>query len=394
MADGGHTLGIAFGGWRNDGAAAFLPSGETGAARDGVAFHQLVGRLRSAGATIRLADYALAALAAQAGRFTSAAPIARAVHVSVDGYTALLRTAALHAGVDTGARFVDARIGEDGIIDALTLADGAEIAPLLVLDCSGSAAIVASRTSPAFEDWSAWLPCDRVVVRVMPADGAPPPYAQIDTHDAGWVATWPMDGVDVHLICSAGGEGRPFRSGRRLEAWRGNCVALGAAGGLIEPLHPTALIVLVRALARLIQLWPATRRAPVEAAAFNRAGGRTMEGARDFIVAHYAVAGRAGAFWDERRAMTLPVRLAAKRDLFAARGRLPMFDDEPFEVEDRAAMFDAMGLVPRRYDALADLVPMSVIERHLAEHRARIIAQVRTLPPYTRSVAPVRTVTA
>ena len=79
-----------------------------------------------------------------------------------------------------------------------------------------------------------------------------------------------LDGADVRLTCSIGGTGKPFRAARRVEAWRGNCVALGAAAGLLEPLHPTALTLLLRSLAQLIQLWPAGPQAPVEAAAFNR----------------------------------------------------------------------------------------------------------------------------
>lgn len=383
----GHALGVAFGGWRGDGTAAFLPYGEMGASCEGIAFHHLAGRLRAAGQTVRLADYAVAALAAQAGRFAPTAPITRALHVPVARYVALLRAAALHAGVVIApAPFAAAAIDEDGLVRLLKLEDGTEIQPLVVLDCSGAAATIAGRSSPAFEDWSDWLPCNHAHAETVDADGTPPPYTRVDADTAGWTATWPLDGVDVRLTCSVDGVGRPFRAGRRVEAWRGNCIALGAAAGVLEPLHPTALTLLLGALARLIQLWPAGPHAPTEAAAFNRADAGAIEGARDFLIAHYATAGRPGAFWDARRAGALPERLMAKRDLFAARGRLPMFDEEPFEEADWAAMFDAMGLAPRRHDARADLIPIATIERHLADHRAKIIAQVRTLPPYAPTV--------
>ena len=388
---GGHALGVALGGWRGDGAAAFLSYGETGAALDGIAFHQLVGRLRAGGPPVRLADYALSAVAAQAGRFAPDTPIAHALLLPVAPYAALLREAALRGGAERAAAgFAEAQIGADGIVEMVTLADGGAIEPLLVLDCSGTAARVASRTSPALEDWSDWLPCDRTHTETFPAEGAPPPYTQVDAQDAGWTATWPLDGADVRLTCSRGGDGKPFRAGRRVEAWRGNCIALGAAAGLLEPLHPTALTLVLRSIAHMIQLWPAGPHAPVEAAAFNRSAAAALEGARDFLVAHYAVAGRTGAFWGDRRAAAIPETLVSKRDLFAARGRLPMYDDEPFEEEDWVVMFDAMGLVPRRHDARADLLPLATIERHLSDQRARIIAHVRTLPPYAQAMAGLR----
>ncbi|MEX7455699.1 tryptophan 7-halogenase, partial [Pseudomonas aeruginosa] len=76
-------------------------------------------------------------------------------------------------------------------------------------------------------------------------------------------------------------------------------MALGAAAGLIEPLHPTALTVLLRSLAQLIQLWPTERRAPIEARAFNRFTANAMTGARNFVVAQKAAGLGTGAFVDE-----------------------------------------------------------------------------------------------
>ena len=386
---GGHALGVAFGGWRNDGAAAFLPYGETGAPRQGIAFHQLVARVRAAGHPVRLADYSAAALAAQAGRCADTS-IPHALHLPTSRYLALIRAAAVNAGVQQPpAPLATSAVDATGIVTQLLFGDGSTIAPLLVLDCSGAPASVAGQLGSAFEDWSDWLPCDHRHVEVIAAKGAPPPYSQVDAHDSGWTATWPQDGVDVRLTCSAEGSGERFRSGRRVDIWRGNCIALGAAAGILEPLHPTALTLLLSSLARLIQLWPANPLAPIEAAAFNRATAAAWDGARDFVIAHYAVAGRAGSFWEQRRSVAVPGQLEAKRDLFAARGRLPMFDEEPFDEADWAAMFDALGLNPRRYDARADLIPLTDIEEHLAEQRTRAIAQVRALPRYLDVMAPL-----
>ena len=376
---GGYALGTVLAGWRADGASAFLSYGETGAPLDGVVFHHLVGRLRQSGKVVRSADYALAALAAQAGRFDPAAPIARALHLGSADYAALLRRAACALGV---AAVLPAAPGPvDAHATTLRLADGTTVTPFLWIDCTGIA-------DPAdFEDWGHWLPCNRTATETVAAAGAPPPYVQIDAQDDGWVAGYALGGADVRIACSMGGVGRPFRQGARTAPWTGNRVALGAASCVLEPLHPIALPLLLRALARLIQHWPGDGGDPVAAAAFNRGTAGEQVRARDFLIAHYAAAGRPGPYWQARRGALLPDGVAAKRDLFAARGRLPMFDDEPYEEEDWVAMFDAMGLVPRRHDALADLIPVAQIERHLAAHRAAIIDRVRTLPPYAAVIA-------
>ncbi|RZM32756.1 MAG: hypothetical protein EOP67_25985, partial [Sphingomonas sp.] len=183
---GGHALGVAFGGWRKDGTAAFLSYGETGAPLQGIAFHQLAGRLRKDGIHVRLADYALSAVAAQSGRFALEAPIAHALHLPVERYAAVMRAAAMNFGAScANAPFAHAQIDASGIVETLELTDSTSIAPLLVLDCSGSSARIASRTAPAFEDWSAWLPGDRTHTQTLSAAGAPPPYTQVDAQGSG-----------------------------------------------------------------------------------------------------------------------------------------------------------------------------------------------------------------
>jgi tryptophan halogenase len=382
--EGGYALGTAFAGWRADGAAGFLPYGEIGAPLDGVPFRQLVGRLRAAGGSVRLADHAAAALAAQAGRFAAEVALPRALVLPVDRYAAAVRDAATAAGArPASAPLHDLAIDDRGTVAAITLADGGRIAPLLVLDCSDGAALAANRVSPAMRSWAQWLPCDRTEVATLPVADAPLLYAQVVAQDAGWQATWSLPGADIRLVCRQGGGGRAFRQGARDAPWRGNTIALGAAACTIEPLHPIAPTLLLRSLARLIQLWPGDPHAPVEAAAYNRATANEQDRARDVVVAHYAAAGRAGGFWDARRAAP-PAAVAAKLALFAARGRVPMADDEIFEEDDWAAMLDAMGIVPRRHDALADLIPISAIERHLAAQRAGIVDAVRAIPAYVR----------
>ncbi|WP_164066698.1 tryptophan 7-halogenase, partial [Serratia marcescens] len=74
------------------------------------------------------------------------------------------------------------------------LRDGTRIAADLWLDCSGSAALLASRLDRGWEDWSAWLPCDRVIETWSEVEGVPPPHAHAGAFEAGWQRTVPLIG--------------------------------------------------------------------------------------------------------------------------------------------------------------------------------------------------------
>jgi tryptophan halogenase len=74
---------------------------------------------------------------------------------------------------------------------------------------------------------------------------------------------------------------------------------------------------------------------------------------------------------------------------------VPMYDGELFEEEDWLTLFEAQGLRPRRYNALAAALPLTQVDEHCAKLRQAIIAGVKTLPShadYLRSIhaAPVR----
>lgn len=353
-ASGGVTAaGTALSGWRADGADSFLPYGETGEPLEGVTFRQLAARWRAAGRSIRLVDYAPAALAAQAGREIGPA-LPRAFYLPGRAYAGALRAVALAHGATEAERLP---------------AD-----PLLVLDASGD--------DGSAEDWTGWhdlLPCDRLRTQVEPA--AAVTYAHVAAAADGWDGIWPLAQQGVRLSVRQGGPGQPFRQGRRGVAWTGNRIRLGAAYCVLEPMHPLGLALLIRQLARLLLLFPATAEAPAAAAEFNRWSAQEADRARDVVAAHYLAAGRRGRWWAARRTVTPPAPLAHKLQLFAARGRLPMDDGEPWEEEDWAAMLDAIGMEPRGHDALADRLSLAEVEAHLHAVRARTVAAVRAMPP-------------
>lgn len=386
-------LGMAFSGWAGSGAW-FLPFGETGAPIGSVPFHQVAARLRAAGATVRLADHSLGAMAAQAGRFALPSPDPRsplstldfALHLPTDALTAVLR------GADESAPLAHVQTN-DGRIAALDLADESRIEADLYLDCTGNAALlIGGALGEPFESWRHWFPCDRVVTHVVPDGDAPPVYALHQAHAAGWSASIPLDGAMTTVEFRAGtSDGRPFESGLRRAPWCGNCVAIGSAAAAIEPLFATPLTLAQRALDRLVRLLPGGSATGVEAIEYNRIAASEAERARDMALALYQTNRRTGEpYWDAQRAVDLPDLLARKLDLYTSRGALPVYDDELFETADWAVLLDGMGLRPRRIDPFAAAIPLDRAEQHCAWLRERLVATLETMPPHGQILARMR----
>lgn len=381
---GGFALGAAFSGWGGEGSAWFLPFGEVGAPMGAVAFHHVAARVRAGGRDFRLADFSLAAVAAASGRFARPSDDPRSV-LSSYGYGLSLDRAALAKMLRQAAGNVAQHAApfarSIGAVEGVELADGTRVEGDLYLDCTGPAALL---HGGAFESWKAWLPCDRAVERFVPQEGVPPPYAHAGAHDAGWLRTVPLVGGqgEALLYASAHGEAlpgaAPFECGRRVEAWRGNVVAIGAAAALIEPLHGHALQLVQNALERLVTLLPSG--SGVEAAEYNRLTAREADRVRDFAILHYKTATRPGPFWDAARSMEVPEPLQYKLDLYASRGRVPMYDDELFERPDWIAALDGQGVRARRWDALADAIPEPALLQHFGRLRELILQAAKGMP--------------
>jgi tryptophan 7-halogenase len=382
-AHGAVSLGVALSGWTADGGTGFLPFDAIGAPLGSVAFHQLVARVRAGGMPLRMGDYAFAALAAQAARFGGTATEATAygLHLDAARYARLLAEIGRRLRVEQSAPLAGVEHAADGSVTSLRTADGSSIAAMLYLDCSGARARL--RGDRRFESWREWLPADRLSYRVSASDTLPPLYSHVQATAGGWIAETPILGASLQTRCWEDGaaeladdlpEPTHFASGRVDRAWHGNAIAIGPAAFALEPLHAVTLHLVQSAVARLIALFPHEGAAEVEAAEYNRVIGNEMDSARDYVAAHRALAANGGG--------ALPDRLAYRIDLFRSRGRIVMYDDDMFDEEDWIALFDLLGVRPRRYDVLADRPPASAIERHLAEIRAELIGRVRATPLY------------
>ncbi|HYD36057.1 MAG TPA: tryptophan 7-halogenase [Allosphingosinicella sp.] len=396
-SDVSYALGGAFSGWSSAEPTFFLPFGDIGAPLGTIPFHQLAGRLRSAGDEVRFGNFSVATIAAQMGRFARPSDDPSSVlstysyglHLPLDLYARTLRDLALERGVRTvESRFVAAELDEQGGLAGLRLESGERVAGDFFVDASGPSALLSEGALAAgFESWRAWLPCDRAAASRSATPVPPAPYSHIEAGAAGWRRVVPYQGGVGELLvsCSNAGEapGTAFEAGRRKRPWTRNCIAVGAAAATVEPLQSTSLDLLHRALARLLRLFPASRDAAAEAAEYNRSTNEELDRLRDRLILPYKLNGRRGEpFWDQVRYMAVPNTLARKIALYQSRGRVPLLDGDMFEEAEWAAAFDALGVRPRRYDARADALPLDRIRRHFASMRTIMLDAAARLPSH------------
>lgn len=391
---GGFSLGTAFQGWAGNGTVSFLPFGETGADLKGVAFHHLVWRARAAGAQVRMTDYSLATLAAQAERFALPSPDPRSVlstlaagaFIDLRGLTDLARSQALAAGARLApSPLSQVRRDGDGAVTGLVLADDRSVTGDLYIDTTGARALLA-RPGNGWQDWRRWLPCDRFAVEPVSADGPPPPYALHSADATGWTRRLPLrQGAWITRLGSGPGM---FSSGRRDLPWDGNTLLLGASSCLLDPVGGAALSLLLSALRLLLSHYPVTPGAGPEAGSFNRQVVAEMERARDFLILHFRANGRVGEpFWDAARAMDPPDPLAHKIAMYESRGRIPLLDGELFQRPDWINLADGAGIRARRCDVQANGLSDGEIMAHLERLRSVLLRAAGAMPPHAQALA-------
>ena len=414
MAETGATfkLGIAFENWARIGDRYIHAFGETGQSTWMGAFHHFWLQAREQGFGGDFGDYCLELRAADAGRFAiggKAPELSYAYHLDAGRYARYLREIAEQAG----ARRVEGMIerveqqGEGGDIVALVLRSGQRIEGDLFLDCTGfRALLIGQAMGSPFEDWGHWLPTDSAVVVQTHANEPARPYTRAIAHGAGWRWRIPLqhrvgnglvydsrhlshDEARDRLLHEIEGDivSEPrlirFRAGRRVDAWRGNCVALGLAGGFVEPLESTAIHLVMIAVTRLLQLFPFGPDCSAAATRFNALAAAEVEGIRDFIILHYVLTERDDtAFWRDVRAMEIPASLRERIALFREGAIAYQDGADLFRVDSWAQVMLGQRLQPQRHHQMAAIMGEPRLRQVLADMRAQIARQVAVLPTH------------
>lgn len=420
---GTFKLGIQFNGWLNGQDSYIHGFGVIGQDWEWLRMHHYWLKAHELGRAGDFADYSINTAAALKNKFLRSQPnmadsplahIAHAFQFDAALFAKFLSGYAQDRGVRRReGKIVDVTLRpDDGFIQSVTMADGEVIEADLFIDCSGFRGLFINQAlGVEFEDWSHWLPCNRAIAVPCERSEDFTPYTRSTAHGAGWQWRIPlqhrtgnghvfstrfMDDAEAEKILLANIDGKPladpfkvdFKAGKRRQLWHKNCVAVGLAGGFLEPLESTSLHLVQSGIIRLVRLLPDGGFNPANVAEFNRQSDFEYERIRDFIILHYKATTRADTpFWDYCRTMDLPETLQRKIDLWMANGRIFREDEELFSEESWIQVFLGQGMIPRGYDPLVQIKSDVQIAQFLGNIQSVIGKCVDVMPSHADYVA-------
>ena len=413
-------LGIQFVDWGFKGSRYIHPFGVHGPVGMDHIFHHRWLRARRLGLKWDLQDYSFAAQAARDCRFelpetrrtTIDSAYTYAYHFDAGLYSVYLRGLAEQRGViRTEGKVRDVvQDPETGNIRSLVLESGETISGDLFIDCSGFRSLLLGKTlGVGWEDWAKWLPCDRAFAVPSERDELSP-YTRSTAMEAGWRWRIPLqhrtgngyvfstgfideDRAAASLMRSletkALAEPRmlKFQAGRRLVNWEKNCVAVGLAGGFLEPLESTSIYLIQVAIMQLVPLLPCKSVDPRLRDEFNRLIDLQYERIRDFLILHYKLNRRDDAeIWRYCAAMDVPESLTRKIELFRHSAIIERYKDGLFPPTSWLSVFLGQGLIPESYSPLADTMPGESLLGHLDAFHADILDRVEEMRRHDRFI--------
>ncbi len=421
--NGTFKLGIEFVNWGQQGERYMHGFGRLGKDLGPLGFEQYWLRMRALGQAGPLAEYSITRMAAKANKFMPAnfevpnsplGDIAYAYHFDASMYAKYLRKLSEARGVQRiEGKVVQVQQREgDGHVEALVLESGERVEGELFIDCSGFRGLLIEQTlGTGYEDWSHWLPCDRA--QAVPCESARvlTPYTRSTAHQAGWQWRIPLQHRigNGHVYCSshisddeaaavllANLDGKAladprvikFTTGMRKRAWNRNVVALGLAGGFLEPLESTSIHMVQSGIQRLIDFFPDQEFNETDIAEYNRQSRFEYERIRDFIILHYKANQRVDApFWQQSAAMEIPETLKHKLALFASRGRIVRVDNELFAEPGWFQVMEGQNIATAGCHPLAHLQTETDAAHYLESVREVIVECVNVMPDHAEYIA-------
>lgn len=355
------------------------------------------------------------AVMAEAGRFyqpthSGAGPAGSAsyaLHMDAALTAAYLRRYAMAKGVQHTEGRVTSVQQRPGGIESIRLEDDTVMAADFFIDCTGFSALLINKTlGVGFKDWSEFLPCDRAVAVKTEAAPRLRPFTQATARKHGWNWRIPLRNSTGHgyvyssRFCTDAqakstllksldapriSDPRfiPFTPGHREEMWKDNCLALGLSSGFIEPLESTSIHLIARGVEFFLRYFPDADCDPALIREYNRRMRADYEEIRDFIQLHYCATQRTDSdFWKHCRQLPIPDSLQQRIDLFKARGVLCDQLDPLFKASSWQAVFEGMGIRPRRPAPQTDGLGLATVHQALDETRAAVNSLINLQPSH------------
>ena len=411
-------LGIEFRDWGRIGDSYIHPFGTFGRGTGDVQFHHYYTRLSRAGVQLPpIEAFSMACTVARMNRFALPATDHRSIAATF-GYAYQFDAVTFapylrRLAEELGARRTEGKVvrvdrdGETGNVTAIVLEDGQRIEGDLFVDCSGFAALLIGKAlGEPFQDWSRWLPADRAAAMPCRTATAVTPYTSAIAMPAGWRWRIPLQHrtgngyvfASAFLsedkaadALSAAVEGEPiapprilrFQAGRRERSWAHNVVAIGLAGGFLEPLESTSIYLVQQAITALLELFPEKTISPIDRDEYNRVVDMEYDRVRDFLILHYHATERDDSdFWNYVRTMAIPDSLAEKMELFRRRGRIVKYREGAFLDASWVSVYLGQRVMPEAHDPRADAPTLETLIAGLEQLRGEIRATASRMPEH------------
>jgi tryptophan 7-halogenase len=410
---GSFKLGIEFEGWLREGHSYMHAFGGIGRGAGILPFQHYWLRAEKLGFAKPLIRYSLNELAArtmrmQIGRRTPQSPeMPYAYHFDAALYAAYLRRYAEASGVTRVEGIVnDVECdGETGFIRAVKLDGDRQVEGDFFIDCTGFRGLLIEQTlQTGFDDWSAYLPCNRAMAVPCEGGGDFTPYTRSSARKAGWQWRIPLqhrigngyvycadflsdDEAAATLLENLDGtaqtDPRPIRftTGKRRKHWNRNCLALGLAAGFMEPLESTSIHLVQSAISRFVSLLPSGQPSEASIDFFNQQADFEWTRIRDFLVLHYWANQREGEpFWDAVRAMALPETLTEKIRLWRDAAFIHREHEELFTEVGWFQVLVGQGVTANGYNPIADQMSEQGLQDLLNGTEVAFVEEVKQMP--------------
>lgn len=315
-------------------------------------------------------------------------------HFNARDLTNLLKVIAGQKGVQFKSQDIVSIESHNGNITSVTLEDGEILSADLYVDASGPEGKLISKLEESSFQTHRSL---RALYSEHKSEDLGPPLRKLVSQDFGWQSVTPLQDVDAVMTVfapqfeQAAKKAHPqgeaadcdLALGYRDKAWTGNCVALGHAAAIAEPISPAPLMLLQMDIERLMTLMPVAEGFDIEAKIFNETFQTDVENIELFNKAFFRLEDLPETeYWTAAKSNSASAKLTRKLDQFSHRGWLVRYDLEPFNDEDWIILHHGIGRTPRKRDAVAKLSDADNINRDLSDKAKAIQNIVVKMPPH------------